>query len=279
MKAICIFIAISSLVFVSCSSSKKLTEAQKSLLTNSKRLIKVLPHQMDVDKLGNIYVVDHLGHLQVYNEAGVKKYEFADKRLGAISSFDVSNPLNIIVYFKEQGIVKILDNTLAEVKMVNLLALGKYSIAGPICLANDNNYWLWDAQAQKILKLNSELKVLVETNQFNDLGRSKFIPTKLMERNNLLVASSVDDGILVFDNFGQMTNYFDLQGVKDFQFDGYKILFQTMTGLKSQSVDYPSFLAVGLPVGIEAEKIKQVKVENKKYYISYADGIDWVERK
>jgi hypothetical protein len=279
MKAIDSFLLLLSIVVSSCSTTNKFSTEQKTLLANSKRLIKVLPEQIDADKLGNIYVLDHLGHLLAYSDKGLKKYEFADKRLGKISSFDVSNPLNILVYFREQGIIKIVDNTLSEVKMINLLAQGKYSNAGPICLANDNNYWLWDAQAQKIVKINSELKTMVETNQFNDLGRSKFIPIKMMERNNKLVVASANDGILVFDNFGQMTNYFDVFGVKDFQFDGNKILMQTMTGLKSQALDYPAFLTVGLPIGIEAEKIMQVKVENKKYYISYIDGIDCVEKK
>ncbi len=278
MKAFYLLL-ISTLIALSCASSNKISTEQKTTLSNSKRMIKVLPEQMDVDKLGNIYILDHLGHLIVYTDQGLKKYEFADKRLGKISSFDVSNPLNIILYFREQGIIKIVDNTLAEVKIINLLTQGKYSNAGPVCLANDNNYWLWDAQAQKIVKINGDLKVMVETNQFNDLGRPKFIPIKMMERNNKLVVASANDGMLVFDNFGQISNYFDVYGVRDFQFDGDRILMQTMTGLKSQALDYPAFLTVALPVGIEAEKIKQVKVENKKYYIAYKDGIDWVDKK
>jgi hypothetical protein len=279
MKSYTFILAWAILGLLSCSTANKLSTEQKLMLTNSKRLIKVLPEQIDVDKLGNVYVLDNLGHLQVYAESGTKKYEFADKRLGKVSSFDVSNPLNILVYFKEQGIVKILDNTLAEVKTINLMAQGKNTTVGPICLANDNNIWMYDAQLQKIVKINADLKTLVETNQFNDLGRPKFVPTKMMERNNMLVVSSADDGFLVFDNFGQMSKYFDIPGAKDFQFDGEKILLQTQTGLKSQAIDYPAFFTVGLPSGIEADKIKQIKMENKKWYIAYYDGIDWVNKK
>jgi hypothetical protein len=272
-----IFFLFLALLF-SCTTSK-IGKEQKLLLVKSNRAIKILPSQFEVDKLGNIYVVNVLGNIQMFDAKGQKKYEFADKRLGKITSFDVSNPLNILVYFKEQGIVKILDNTLSEVKMLNLLATGKFTNAGPIALANDKNIWIYDAQLQKILKLDPELKPLVETNQFNDLGKAKFIPTKIIERNNLLAVSSESDGILIFDNFGQMTKSFDVIGIKDFQFDGSNLLIQTMTGLKSQSIDYPAFLTLGLPSGISADKILQAKIENKKWYFSFTDGIDWYDKK
>ncbi len=265
------------LTLISCGSNP-IQKMQKDLLDKSTRKIKVLPFQMEVDKLGNVYIINHLGQLQVYNSQGLKKYEYADKRLGKITSFDVSNPMNLLIYFKEQGVVKILDNTLTEIKAINFLVSGKFSNIGAVCLANDNNIWLYDAQYQKIVKVDGNLNTIAETNRFSDLGKISFIPNKMIERNNRLVVSNENEGFLMFDNFGQLLNYFEIPRVKDFQFDGYNIIIQTPTGMKNQAIGYPSFTMIGLPIGIASDKIKNAKTENKKWYVSYEDGVDVYDR-
>lgn len=233
---------------------------------------------MDVDKLGNIYVVDVNNQLSIFDQNGAQKFKYSEKRLGSIHSLDVSNPLKILVFHKDFSQIRVLDNTLNIVETISLVNNNNFSAVTLTAWSNDANFWIFDDLKQKIFKVDRNLKVMVESNHFNDLGLSAFKPTKLMERENTIVISGVESDFILFDNFGQMTKKIQAIKSKDFQFDGENILYLTTTGLKNQAVNYPSYTAIGLPKNVSAIDIENIKLENDKWYVMYKDGVDVVER-
>ncbi|MBK8698844.1 MAG: hypothetical protein IPN29_04620 [Saprospiraceae bacterium] len=239
------------------------------------RMISIPVRLFEVDKLGNIWVVDQANNLVLYDEHGKKKFVFADNRYGSISSIDVSNPLRTALFYQDHSIIRYVDNTLAEINNISLQAEGRYSGSGPMCISNDQNIWLYDPQLQKIVKIDGDLKVIAETNVFNDLGFSGFIPTKMVERGNKLIVGDGKEGFIVFDNFGQMTSRIMAPHVMDFQFDGIKVLCKTKTGMKIQTLELPEQFNLGVPAGVAIGKVIQARLGKDKWYFSYPDGIDW----
>ena len=265
------------LILSSCKTSK-LTSEQESLLSQSTRTIKILPSKIEVDKLGNLYVVDVKNQLSLFNNLGVQKYKYSEKRSGTIHSVDVSNPLKILVFHKDFNQIRVLDNTLNIVETISLNTNNKFSTVTLVAWSNDGNFWIFDDLQQKLFKINRNLEILVETNRFNDLGLIDYKPIKLIERENTLVINGVGSDFILFDNFGQMTKKIEAAHAKDFSFDGSNILYLTATGLKNQAINYPSYTAIGLPNKLSVTDIENIKLENDKWYIMYNDGVDIVER-
>lgn len=237
--------------------------------------LKLKTKLFETDRLGNILAVDENNILFSFDENGRQKFKFADKRYGNIASVDASNPLNILVYFNDYNVVKILDNTLSEIKQINL---NDYFIgAEKLCMTNDNNLWIFDRQSMKFLKINHSGKVLYETNVLNDLGLADFSPLKIKEKDNSLFALSTDK-ILMFDNFGQMTKKIMVNDASDFIPGNNKIIVLTKQGVEMFSLNFPDSYKVSMPKSFNLELAKCIRLEKNRWYFQYAHGIDWVNR-
>lgn len=229
---------------------------------------------MDVDNLGNIYVVDQKNRMILYDQSGMMKFEYFSNRLGQITDFDVRNPLEILVFFGDYNIIKLLDNTLAEVQTINLATNPNYVGSAVVCKSNDDSFWVVDPAGQKIVKLTDQLKVVAETNRFTDLGIASLNPLKIREAGNKLMVMTEANGFWVFDNFGQFIKKIPSTKAKDFQFDGKGLLYETMTGYRYQKIQFPDFTFMSLPIEAKREGIIKAKLQNKKWIIGYPGGID-----
>ena len=274
LTGIPVFILLSTML--SCKTAQKVDKPKIDILSTSIRDIKVIPTIIEVDELSNIYIVDDANVLRVYDKSKVKKFEYSDNRSGKITSLDVSNPLNPTVFYKDFGKIVMLDNSLSLVKEVNLNSGGKFVTAGPVCLSNDKNYWVYDRQTQKIVKINDIKKVLVETNHFNDLKMEGKIPHKMIEEGNFLAVLIWGDGFMLFDNFGQFIKAIPAPQALDFQFDGKTLVFKTMTGLKSQGISSFDFVSLGMPMSIKVEDVRILKMGQQVFVAGYKDGVDIV---
>lgn len=268
-RLICIYILL-GLIFSSCAVKKSADDIEPDLTKD----IPVIVTNMDVDNLGNIYVIDNKGKLLKYDENGKLLFEFYNKRLGDITSLDVSNPLEILVFFENYGVVKALDNTLAEIKTVDFNKEGKFVGAEVFCKSNDSFLWVADPTTQQILKVDNQLNVKSQTNRFSDLGINELQPIKMREAGNHLVVMTKKNGFLIFDNFGQFDKTILANNVRDFQFDGKGLLYKTMTNYRYQKIKFPDFSFVSMPPSVDKSKIIEAKRINNYWIIAYAGGID-----
>lgn len=262
-------------VLLSCVNIFAQVEPKVHNLEAPKRWISETVRFFETDALGRIWVVDQKNQIHLYDENGIKKYSFADNRLGQITSIDVSNPLKALIFYGDFGIIRFLDNTLTEVEQIKLQDSGKFFNVAAAALSNDNNIWIYDIQWQRIYKINSTFEILRETNVFNDLGLGGFKPFKMAEKANLLVAGSKENGFVIFDNFGQMKKQISVADLRDFQFEGTKILCLLSNTMMIQALDPPNPFKLPLPQGLNASDVLQIRLTSKRWYLAYADGIDW----
>jgi hypothetical protein len=216
----------------------------------------------EVDKLGRLYTITSDQKVISYTENKVKLFEYFDSRLGNISSIDASNPLSIMIYFKEQGVIKLLDNTLSEIKRINLYQDGKFNFISSVCRANDNNYWIYEEQLQRFFKIDANLNIIRESNFLKDMGLDKFRPFFLKERGNTLIAANENKAV-VFDNYGQYIKSFDLDKFDAIDFDGDNIYHLNRNTLTKQNVKQP---AISTYLIENKMKIQQIRIDNGKVY-------------
>jgi len=195
--AICLSL-ICVLFVMSCSTSKSQNKPE-SLLSDYdiNANIKIA----EIDNLGRIYVVTDKNILINYRPDFKEMYRHANTKSGAISSIDVSNPLKITVFYDNFNKVKIFDNTLTQITEMNLSE--KFSDITACASSNDGTYWVYDPTQFKLLKINENAEVLLETSNLNDFGMQDISITDIREKSNFVLLTDRKKGFYVFDNLGQ----------------------------------------------------------------------------
>ena len=66
-------------------------------------------NQIEVDQYGYFYIIDQ-DNLIKYDSEGHTLYHYSNKLLGNIDQIDISNPLRPLLFYKDQGLIIVLDN-------------------------------------------------------------------------------------------------------------------------------------------------------------------------
>lgn len=167
-----------------------------------------------MDNLDNLYIISSTGQIKKLNAAGdsVGVYN-QTKNYGQLFSIDVSNPLKLLLFYKEFSTVVILDRFLAN---QSTLDLKRFSILNPSAIGNsyDNNIWVYDEYDNKLKKIDEQGKKLLETADFRTVFDQSISPQKIINDNGLVYLADTANGIFVFDNYGSFKRKI---AVKNFQ--------------------------------------------------------------
>jgi len=172
---------------------------------SSFRLVQTIPvaaTEMAVDNLQNVYILTASDQLKKYNSNGDSVAAYNNvRRFGKLYSFDVSNPLRPLLFYKDFSTLVLLD---AQLSVRGTLDLRRHSIlqASAAALSYDNNIWVFDAVENKLKKLSEKGDVLMETADFRTLFDGFFVPERLWDQNNSLYLFSPGAVVLQFDYFG-----------------------------------------------------------------------------
>lgn len=168
-----------------------------------------------VDNLGNIYLVYNTGQLKKIGPQGDSVAVFsAVRRYGQLHSIDVTNPLKVLLYYKDFGTVVALDRLLNIRNTVDLRKLNIFQ-AKAVGLSYDNNIWVFDEQEGKLRKITEEGRVADETNDLRRLFDSLPSPDLLIDQDRLVHLYDSTKGIYLFDYYGALKNRVRLLNWRD----------------------------------------------------------------
>ncbi len=168
-----------------------------------------------VDNLGNIYLVYKTDQLQKIDANGDSVAVFsAVRRYGQLYSMDVTNPLKILLYYKDFGTVVTLDRFLNVRHSIDLRKLNIFQ-AKAVGLSYDNNVWVFDEQEGRLKKISEEGKLVDQTNDLRFLFDSLPSPHQLIDQDRLVYLYDSTKGIYMFDYYGALKNRVRLLNWKD----------------------------------------------------------------
>ncbi|HVX49985.1 MAG TPA: hypothetical protein VHB48_07500 [Chitinophagaceae bacterium] len=170
-----------------------------------------------IDNLNNIYLVNQNNQVKKMSDKYDSIAVFNDtRRYGDIYSLDVSNPLKLIVYYKDFNTILVLDRFL---NIRNIVDLRKYNIlqAKAVAQSYDNNYWVFDELDNKIKKIDDNGNMLLESADFRVLFQEQYNPQQLIDDNGFLYLYDFKNGWLEFDYYGAFKQRIQLPGWKDVQ--------------------------------------------------------------
>ncbi|HEX8356667.1 MAG TPA: hypothetical protein VF610_04615, partial [Segetibacter sp.] len=169
------------------------------------------------DNLGNIYLLTATNQIKKLNEKGDSVAVYNDvRRYGKIGSIDATNPLKVLVYYKDFSTIAVLDRLL---NVRNILELRRQNIfqVTSITSSYDNNIWLYDELESKLKKMDDNGNILLESVDFRQVFDSVPSPVVMYDRDGQLYLYDPAKGLLVFDYYGGKKNNFQMLHLQDLQ--------------------------------------------------------------
>jgi hypothetical protein len=169
-----------------------------------------------VDNLGNIYVLKKDNQLKKLSPQGDSLAVFNDvRRYGQIASVDVSNPLKILIYYREFTTIVELDRFLNIINTIDLRKLNILQVKA-IGLAYDNNVWVFDELDAILKRVGDDGSLVDQTSDFRQLFDSVPDPASIRDQGGFVYLYDPSKGVYIFDHYGTLKTHLDLRGWKDF---------------------------------------------------------------
>jgi len=227
-----------------------------------------------VDNLDNLYLFNSSNQLKKLNANGDSVAAYNDvKKYGRATYIDVSNPLRILLYYKDFSTIVTLDRLL-NIRSVIDLRKNNILQVNAIGLSYDNNIWLYDEGNSKLKKIDDTGKLLLETPDFRQLFGDAPSPLSIFDQDGYVYMYDSIKGVYVFDYYGALKNKVLITGWKDFKVAGkyiYGITNDTMQRyqintfrLDNKKLVAPLWPAISL--GFTATRIYALKKDSIEIY-------------
>ena len=185
---------------------------------NSTVLIKTIGGNIvdfETDNLGNIFLINDKQSIKKLNADYDSVGIFNDvRRYGSLYRIDASNPLKVLLFYKDFGTVLVLDRFLNIRSAIDLRQYGIFQCSA-VAQSYDNNIWLFDEVESRIKKIDESGKLLLESPELRLVLDVAPHPTALVDYNKYLYAYDSTTGLIVLDYFGAYKNVIAFHQWKD----------------------------------------------------------------
>lgn len=227
----------------------------------------------------DLFTVDNFGYIYTSNNDVLVKYNYnldtffsASLKTLFPTSIEVSKSFRVLLFDKERGVVKFLDNTLTPIEGEIDLSDLDIQLAGLVCESfNGNTFWVLDENNMQLLKINHKLETILKVENLNFLFEQNGSPTYMREYNDILYLYFPNKGIATFDVFGTFLKFYAIKAKWIQLFDDYIIT------LSKQQI---SFYKTPLLEKFNSLVLNQIKntalkfeISNGKLYLQTKKGI------
>ncbi len=218
-----------------------------------------------VDNLDNIYILNSRNQVKKLNNKGDSVAVYNDvKKFGQATLIDVSNPLKILLYYKDFTTVVFLDRFLNAVNTIDLRKQNIFQVKA-IGQSYDNRIWVYDELESKLKKIDEDGKMLQETPDFRLLLSQAPTPTKIFDENKYVYLYDSLKGVYVFDYFGTLKNSIMIDHWHNFKVSG-KYIFGTQAN-KLYRYEINSFRLDEWNIPEEIYKSKSFNFSDTRLYV------------
>ncbi|MET0241931.1 MAG: hypothetical protein ABW174_00600 [Flavitalea sp.] len=169
-----------------------------------------------VDNLGNCFLISSTGQIKRINADGDSSGIFNDvRRYGKLYSIDVSNPLKVLLYYKNFGTIVILDRFLNARSTIDLRRQNMFQVK-TIGQAYDNSIWVFDELESTLKKVSDDGRVADQSADFRMIFDSMPSPQFIIDQEKLVYLYDSTKGVYLFDYYGAFKNRIQFIGWSDF---------------------------------------------------------------
>lgn len=151
-----------------------------------------------LDNYGNLYAISG-NSLVKYDSNGEKQASFTRFEWGEISSVNVQNPMKIMLFYQESGIIVFLDENLNPLSEELNLFDNQYNTISLAAYSTANKIYLFDPVNQDLIILDFYLREISR----NHFSYSDISPVRMsVVKESFVALQDVDQGVFLFDAFG-----------------------------------------------------------------------------
>jgi len=220
-----------------------------------------------IDHHKHYYTLDINGTIKKYNSS----YQFLSQQNLKIdrdlSYMYVANPMNLLTFYRDQQKIRVYDNFLNVLNLIDLNALALPEIEH-IALSFDNQIWAIDGFNKNLYKISLKGKLKY---QLENLSNYNIFYDQLywIKTNEQQIVLSTDQGLYFLDQFGQFIKKIPLtQMVHDIH--GQRLIFSENNTYFLYNTKNFSQQALSLPYK-EGQKLIMM---NNQVFILRKNGVD-----
>ncbi len=239
------------------------------------KYVKTIPGSftcLDVDVLDNLYLITDKNQLKKFRANGDSLAVFNDvKKFGNPTMLDVSNPLKVLVYYKNFSTIVILDRFLAVRNTINLRNQNIFKVK-TLATSYDNNIWIFDEQNVALKKINDNGALINETLDWRQLFDTVPSPTQIIDRNNFVYLYDESKGFYIFDYYGSFKNNLPFLNWKYVAVNGNKLMGFVDDVFYTYEINSYNLKNYKLPLFFN--NTLDIRIMNSKIYLLKKEGVE-----
>jgi hypothetical protein len=225
-----------------------------------------------VDNLDNLYLITGTNQLKKLNANGDSAGVFNDvRRYGKLYSLDVTNPLKLLLYYKNFSTIVSLDRFLNNRNSIDLRRQNMFRVKA-VAMAYDNNMWVVDEQEFKLKKIDEQGKTLFETIDWRQLFDTVPSPENIFDREGFVYLYDSKKGFYIFDYYGAFKNRLPFTGWSSPEVSGNTVY--GFANKKLYSYRQSSLALKEYPLPAFFGKYSAIRAINGKVYVLKKEGVD-----
>lgn len=174
------------------------------------------------DRYDNIFYVTTSQDVRKY---GDENLNYSPQRRKEITNIEAWNSVRIFLFSKEFQEYTILDKYLTEI-YTKAFKIDNVGFASYATIALDGNVWLFDNTDFSLKKINIQTgEIITQTSLNFIITESENEILHIKEYGNYIYMSTVNNGILVFDNLGTYKKKLHFNNVDFFNFSADELYF------------------------------------------------------
>lgn len=166
-----------------------------------------------IDRIEQIYIVSTTNQLYKYAADGKLLATANFNYNGNITALDITNPLEVYVFYQELNRVVFLDNNLAFRGAIDLQQSDVH-MALAIARNYANGLWVFDASDLMIKKIDKDGTITQTSGNIRQFTAANFTPQNMVDNGNLVYISDSSKNMLVFDVFANYKKELPITGLQ-----------------------------------------------------------------
>ncbi len=220
---------------------------------------------LNTDDVGNVYVVLKDRSVIKYNDQGDSVGLYNNITLGPIQAIDAYNTLMVLLYYPNFNQIVLLDRLMTQQSSIDLRKKNLFQVSG-IGLAIDNTILVYDITTAKLMRMNDQLNVLMQSNDLRQELEQVIAPEQILDKDSLIYLITPNIGIHVFNKMFRYLQFVPIKDIDLVQKFGNQLVYLAGDKLKIINVHTFEQTFMSIPK-IDNEKIVDVKLSRNYMYV------------
>jgi hypothetical protein len=178
------------------------------------KTIQKTPLDLYINTTNDIFLMKK-GMLERYYSDGTFFQNYGSIYINERTEIISANGFKTILFSPDFGKIIQLDNRLKEIDDIDAYNLGTYIITC-VGISYDNNYlWLFDASAQRLIKIDKDKTPVFTSNTLSMLVGKTIKPKQIIESGIMLYLVDLENGIFIFDNQGNYVKNIPIKNARN----------------------------------------------------------------